>query len=102
MVDWLERRDCHRHGFGIYLRHSVVSLGKTLYGTFPCLVVLANSYKFQLHLYEISSGQQYLASAEAGLGNCLLPVGLGKRLRRFLGSQENKYRGKIKYCLCLF
>ena len=31
--------------------HSVVSLGKTLYGTFPCLVVLASSSKLQSYLY---------------------------------------------------
>ena len=28
----------------------VMSLGKTLYGTFPCLVVLASNSKFQLYL----------------------------------------------------
>ena len=33
------------------LRHSVVSLGKTLYGTFPCLVILTNSSKLQSYLY---------------------------------------------------
>ena len=40
--------------------YSAVSLGKTLYGIFPCLVVLASSSKFQSYLYLILSGQQYL------------------------------------------
>ena len=30
-----------------HLHHSVVFLGKTLYGTFPCLVVLTSSSKLQ-------------------------------------------------------
>ena len=33
--------------FKTHLRHSVVFLGKTLYGTFPCLVVLTSSSKLQ-------------------------------------------------------
>ena len=37
--------------YSIESRYSVVSLGKTLYGTFPCLVVLANSSKLHSHLY---------------------------------------------------
>ena len=45
--------------FKTYSRHSVASLGKTLYGTFPCLVVLASSYKLS-HISLITSGQQYL------------------------------------------
>ena len=33
------------------LNYSVVSLGKTLYGAFLCLVVLASSSKLQTYLY---------------------------------------------------
>ena len=33
--------------FKTHLRHSVVFLGKTLYGVFPCLVVLTSSSKLQ-------------------------------------------------------
>ena len=42
-----------QHGLGSksHSRHSVVSLGNTLYGTFPCLVVLASNFKFQSYLY---------------------------------------------------
>ena len=36
-----------RSRFKTHLRHSVVFLGKTLYGTFPCLVVLTSSSKLQ-------------------------------------------------------
>ena len=53
VVEWLKRR---AYGstwswFETHSRHSVVSLGKTLYGTFPCLVVLASSSKLQSYLY---------------------------------------------------
>ena len=37
--------------FKTYSRYYVVSLGKTLYATFPCLVVLASSSKFQSYPY---------------------------------------------------
>ena len=40
-----------RSRFKTLSHHSVVSLGKTLYGTFPCLVVLASSSKLQSYLY---------------------------------------------------
>ena len=39
-----------------YSSHSVVSLGKILYGTFLCLR---------------TTGQQYIASPKSGRGNCL-------------------------------
>ena len=54
VVEWLERRDCDGYdlGFKTYSRHSVVSSEKTLYGTFPCLMVLASSSKFQSYFYE--------------------------------------------------
>ena len=53
VVEWLKRCDCDRHGLGskIYSRDCVLSLGKTLCGTFPCLVVLASSFKLQSYLY---------------------------------------------------
>ena len=53
VVEWLERRARDQHGLSskTHSRHSVVSLGKTLYGTFPCLVVLASSSKLQSYLY---------------------------------------------------
>ena len=34
------------------LRHSVVSFGKTLYGTFSSLTFFANSSKFQSYFYK--------------------------------------------------
>ena len=37
--------------FKIYSRHSVASLKKTLYGTFPCLMVLASRSKLKSYLY---------------------------------------------------
>ena len=37
--------------FKTYSRYYVVSLGKTLYATFPCLVVLTSSSKFQSYPY---------------------------------------------------
>ena len=37
--------------FKTYSRYSIVSLGNTLYATFPCLVVLATSSKFQSYPY---------------------------------------------------
>ena len=46
------------------LVHSVASLGKTLNGTLSCLVVLANSFKFQ-------ADSNILASAKAIGDNCL-------------------------------
>ena len=53
VVEWLKRRACDQHGLGskTHSRHSVVSLGKTLYGTFPCLVDLASSSKLKSYLY---------------------------------------------------
>ena len=52
MVEWLKRRDYDQHGLGLKpTRAIVVLLEKTLYGTFPCLVVLASSSKLQSYLY---------------------------------------------------
>ena len=63
-----------------HLRHSVVSLGKTLYGTFPCLVVLTSSSKLQSYLYQITSGQQYLGISGSRSGYlltlCITPPSL--------------------------
>ena len=59
-------------------RHSVVSLGKTLCGTFLCLVVLASSSSFQSYFNKTNkknkkfqADNNTLASPEAGRGNCL-------------------------------
>ena len=53
VVEWLKRHVCDQHGLGSKcIHHSVVSSGKTLYGTFPCLVVLASSSKFYSCLYK--------------------------------------------------
>ena len=47
VVEWLERLAYDKKSwFKTHSRHSVVSLEKTLYGTFPCLVVSASSSKF--------------------------------------------------------
>ena len=58
VVKCLECRDCDQHGLGQnLLRHSVESLGKTLYGTFFCLMVLASSSKFQSFFYKTKKKQ---------------------------------------------
>ena len=51
-VDGLERRDCDRHGLRSKPTRAILLCpwGKTLYGTFLCLLVLANSSEFQLYL----------------------------------------------------
>ena len=56
MVGWLERQDCDRHGLGSEPTkpHSVVSLEKTLKGTFRCLVILASIFKLKSYLYEFN------------------------------------------------
>ena len=71
----------------------LMSLGKTLYGTFPCLVVLASCSKLKLYLLKFQADSNILASREPGRGNCLPNV---LRLRRFPASQENKYRDTNK------
>ena len=48
VVEWLKRRARDQHGLG---SKPTRTLGKTLYGTFPCLVVLASSSKLQSYLY---------------------------------------------------
>ena len=72
----LERRDCDRHGFSSNPTRVIlfVSLGKALYNTFACLVILASGSKFQSHLYKTNKKQKekfladsnILASPEAG------------------------------------
>ena len=54
VVEWLESRAYDQHGLGSKITRAIllsVSLGKALYGTFPCLVVLASSSKLQSYLY---------------------------------------------------
>ena len=67
--------------FKAYSRHSAVFLGKTFYGTFPCLVVLASTSKFLSYLYKakktnnkFQADSNILVSLEVGRGNCLLYV----------------------------
>ena len=82
VVEWLKHRTDDQHGLGskTHLRHSVVSLGKTLYGTFPCLVILTSSSKLQSYLYQITSGQQYLGISGSRSGYlltlCIAPPSL--------------------------
>ena len=110
MVKWLKRRDCDRHYmFKTCSRRSVAYLGKTLYGIFPCLEILASSSKFQLYLYKTKKSKlkkfqpdsNILTYPEAGRGNCLpyVPV---LALRRFHAGQEDKHRDKINKQLFTF
>ena len=47
MVEWLEHWDCNQNGLHSKPTHAILlCLEKTLYSTFPCLVVLASSFKF--------------------------------------------------------
>ena len=65
VVEWLKHRTDDQHGLGSKPTCAIaVSLGKTLYGTFPCLVVLASSSK-------LLADSNILASPEVGRGNCL-------------------------------
>ena len=49
--------------FKTHSRHSVVFLRKTLYGTFPCLlVILASSSKLQTYLFKLQADSNMLAS----------------------------------------
>ena len=47
---------------------------KTLYGTFPCLVVLASSLNFRHISIKLQTESNILASPEAVRGNCLLYI----------------------------
>ena len=49
--------------FKTYSRHSVLSLGKILYGTFPCLVVLTSSSKFRSYLYKTKKPNYQILTA---------------------------------------
>ena len=63
MVKWLKHHAYDQHGLG--LKPCTIPLGKTLYGTFSCLVVLASiSIKLQVDC-------NILVSLKAGHGNCL-------------------------------
>ena len=84
--------------FKTYSRHSVVSLGKTLYALSSAwqswqAVVNFSHISIKLNLYLDSN---ILASPEAGRSNCLLQI---YRLCRFPASQEDKYKDKneMKY-----
>ena len=75
MVEWLERRDCDQHNLGQSLLAPFCFLAKTFYGTFPCLVILPSSSKFQSYFYKTKKqnkkfqpSSNILASPEAGRG----------------------------------
>ena len=69
MVKWLKHCAYDQHGLGLKPTHAILlSLGKILYGAFPCLVVLASSSKLQSYLYQITSEQQYLGVSTSRLG----------------------------------
>ena len=72
VVEWLERRDCDRQWFQFktYSHHSVVSFGKTLYDTFPCLAVLAAPNSSYISM-KFQPESNILASPEADRVNCL-------------------------------
>ena len=81
VVEWFKCLDCNRHGLGLkptraillclWISHSVVSLHKKLYGTFPCLVVLASSFKLSRISIKFEADSNILASPKAGWGHCL-------------------------------
>ena len=68
-----------------------MSLEKTLFGTFPCLVVLASSSKLSHISIKLQADSNILASPEAGRGNCPPYVLTFLRVRRI-------NRDKIKIC----
>ena len=59
VVEWLQHWGCDQHGPGSKPTHTILlsMLGKALYDTFPCLVVLASSSKLKSYLYLITSIQ---------------------------------------------
>ena len=80
MIKWLECYEYDQHNFNskpfkffkTYLCHSVMSLGKIFYGTFPSLVVLASSCKYHSYLhkakilkYKNLTRQEYLGIFES-------------------------------------
>ena len=73
------------------LRYFVVSLGKTLYNTFPCWVVLASSSKFIWISIKFQADSYILASPQAGWGNCLPYV-----LASLTFLRVRRINGKIK------
>ena len=75
-------------------------LEKTLYVTFPCLVVLESSSKFQSYFYKTKNRNKNFYGAATSWhlwkrsGNYLMY----KRLERYPASQKNEYKGKIEMC----
>ena len=62
VVEWLKRRAHNQHVLGSNpLALFCCALEKTLYGTFPCLEILANSSKFQSYL-----GWPFFRNAKTG------------------------------------
>ena len=77
--------------FKTYLPHSVVSLVKTLYGTFPRLMASTSSFKFQSYLYFKWMAISWYLRKQIGVIAYLMYY----HLHCFFASQEDKYRDKI-------
>ena len=77
VVEWLKRHAYDQHGLGSNPTGANLFffVGKTLYGTFPCLVVLASSSETVLAKSRISiklqADSNILASQEAKWSNSL-------------------------------
>ena len=71
-----------------YSCNYVVFMEKTLYGTFPCLVVLTSNLNFSHISIKFHMNSNVLASPKAGQGNCLDYV---LALCHFPASQGDKY-----------
>ena len=80
-----------RSRFKTHSPHSVVFFGKTLYDTFPCVVVLASSSKLQSYLYYKRTAISWYLRKQVWV----IAYPMYWHLRRFPASQEDKYRYKI-------
>ena len=75
-----------------------VFLGKTLYGTFPCLAVLASSSKFYSYLYKTKNlNKKFQRTAiswyhQKQVAVIICPIAPPS----FFASQEDKYGDKMK------
>ena len=77
MVEWLKSRGLWStwSRFKIHSRHSVVSLKKTFYGTFSCLVVLEAVLNYSHISIKLQADSNILASPNC-LSNVLAPPSL--------------------------
>ena len=62
VVDWLKRRVHDHRSLGSKPTRAILLClwGRHFTALFPCLVVLASSFKLKSYFYHIASGQQYL------------------------------------------